>query len=140
MPKFPLHAASGTGVFTDWHRKVIRLARYGCANRPFYHIVVMNSKADPKTPPIEQLGTYDPKVNQYNEKLVSFNSERIMFWLGQGNCDISPPVEEIFGLAGFLPIHPRTYIKAWRNRKDIEKKEKKADDEAAEALNNVQSN
>lgn len=26
----------------------------------------------------------------------------------------------IVGLAGFLPIHPSSYIKAWNNRKDAE--------------------
>ncbi|XP_063977117.1 small ribosomal subunit protein bS16m [Diachasmimorpha longicaudata] len=126
MPRFPLHAASGTGVYTDWHKKVIRLARYGCANRPFFHIVVMPVKLEQRKPPIEQLGTYDPSPNQFNEKLVALNTERIMYWLGQGNVTISEPVEELLGLAGFLPIHPTTYIRAWRARR-------KTDEEAAKA-------
>jgi hypothetical protein len=40
----PLHLASGTGVSSKSRQKVIRFVRYGCANRPFYHIVVMNVK------------------------------------------------------------------------------------------------
>lgn len=95
---------------------------------------------DQKKPPIEQLGTFDPMVNQHNEKLVAFNYERVMFWLGQGNVNISPPVEELFGLAGFLPIHPRTYIRAWRARKTNEENEKKAKEESNNAEKEIQSN
>ncbi|XP_011301346.1 probable 28S ribosomal protein S16, mitochondrial [Fopius arisanus] len=126
MPRFPLHPASGTGVYTQWHDKVIRLARYGCANRPFFHIVIMNPKVEQRKPPIEQLGTYDPSPNQFNEKLVSLNTERLLFWLGQKNVTVSENVEELLGLSGFLPIHPRTFIKAWRSRR-------KNDEEAAKA-------
>lgn len=35
-----LHPASGTGQFFPWSAKIIRFARKGCTNRPFYHIVV----------------------------------------------------------------------------------------------------
>lgn len=35
-----LTPASGTGVFYARAAKIIRLHRKGCANRPFFHIVV----------------------------------------------------------------------------------------------------
>lgn len=35
-----LTPSSGIGVFAANSEKVIRFVRYGCANRPFYHIVV----------------------------------------------------------------------------------------------------
>lgn len=47
--------------------------------------------------PIEQLGTYDPMPNEYHEKLVSLNIERIRYWLGCEKIDISNPVRELFG-------------------------------------------
>ncbi|OAD46931.1 putative 28S ribosomal protein S16, mitochondrial, partial [Eufriesea mexicana] len=115
MPRLPLHPSSGTGYISRWH-KTIRFVRYGCANRPFFHIVVMNTKQGQHKPPIEQLGSYDPMPNKYNEKLVALNFERIQYWLGQG-VSVSKPIAIIFGIAGFFPIHPRTYMKAWRNRK-----------------------
>lgn len=40
MPRLPLHPSSGTGIVTPFI-KSIRLVRYGCTNRPFYHVVVM---------------------------------------------------------------------------------------------------
>ena len=117
MPRLPLHLASGTGCNTPFH-KTIRLVRYGCANRPFFHIVIMDTQKEQRRPPIEQLGTYDPLPNQYNEKLVALNFERIQYWLGQTRIDISKPVAELLGLSGFLPVHPRTHMIAWRKRRD----------------------
>lgn len=56
----------------------------------------MQRRRDQHQPVIEQVGTYDPLVNQYNEKLVSLNFERIRHWIGQG-AHISPPVAELLG-------------------------------------------
>jgi len=36
-----LSPASGIGRFYKHSAKIIRFVRLGCANRPFYHIVVM---------------------------------------------------------------------------------------------------
>ncbi|XP_011502758.1 PREDICTED: probable 28S ribosomal protein S16, mitochondrial [Ceratosolen solmsi marchali] len=121
MPRMPLHLASGTGVSSNYKQKAIRFVRYGCANRPFYHIVVINRKSQQKNCPIEQIGTYDKSTNVHNEKLIAFNYERVQHWIGQGS-KISQPFLELLGLAGMLPIHPKTYINAWRNRTS-EKKE-----------------
>lgn len=43
-----------------------------------------------------------------------------MYWMGQG-AHVSKPILELLGLAGFYPIHPRTYIRSWRNRRAAEK-------------------
>ncbi|XP_060828195.1 small ribosomal subunit protein bS16m [Bombus pascuorum] len=116
MPRLPLHPSSGIGIVNAFYPRSIRFVRYGCANRPFYHIVVMPTKSGQHKPPIEQLGTYDPMPNKYDEKLISLNFERIQYWLGQ-NVTVSKPVAILLGLCGFFPIHPRTYMKAWRNRR-----------------------
>lgn len=47
-------------------------------------------------PVIEQIGTYDPIPNEHNEKLVSFNFERVRYWLGSG-AHLSTPVAELLG-------------------------------------------
>lgn len=54
--------------------------------------------------------------NKYNEKLIALNFERIQYWLGQ-NAEVSKPVAQLLGLVGFFPIHPITYMRAWRNRR-----------------------
>lgn len=76
--------------------------------------------------PIEQVGSYDPCENKHGQKLVAFNFERIQYWLGKGNVTVSTPVEQLLGLCGFFPIHPRTYMTAWRNRRDADLAEEAA--------------
>ncbi|XP_050299601.1 probable 28S ribosomal protein S16, mitochondrial [Anthonomus grandis grandis] len=120
--------ASGTGVYSYCSPKVIRLLRKGCTNRPFYHIVVAVNRAHQSRPVIEQVGTYDPMVNQYNEKLVALNYERIRFWIGNGT-EVSRPVAQLLGLSGFYPIHPTSYMTAWRNREKMEKEVKQQAEE-----------
>ncbi|XP_051171580.1 probable 28S ribosomal protein S16, mitochondrial [Leptopilina boulardi] len=126
MVRTPLHPASGTGVvLKKCAALAIRFVRYGCTNRPFYNIVVMERRLEQRQPPVEQVGSYDKIPNKYNERLLALNFERIMYWIGQG-AHVSRPVLEIFGLAGFYPIHPRTYIHSSRNRKAAEKRRMEA--------------
>jgi small subunit ribosomal protein S16 len=80
------------------------------------------------------VGTYDPMPNAFNQKMVSFNYERIRFWIGKG-AFISDPVAELLGLAGFLPIHPRSYMAAWRARAEERKNAEKNETETAEKSN-----
>lgn len=48
-------------------------------------------------PVIEQVGTYDPMPNERNEKLISFNFERIRYWIGNG-AHVSIPIAELLGM------------------------------------------
>ncbi|EDW02166.1 probable 28S ribosomal protein S16, mitochondrial [Drosophila grimshawi] len=111
-----LSPASGIGRFYKHSAKIIRFVRLGCANRPFYHIVVMERRKNQHQPVIEQVGSYDPMPNESNERLVALNTERIRFWLGKG-AHMSEPAAELLGISGLLPVHPRTYMTAWRNRR-----------------------
>ena len=74
----------------------IRLALYGCANRPFYHIVVMKKHLGRNKPPIEQLGSYDPMPNERDELQIALNFERIKFWMANG-ASLSKPVSKLMG-------------------------------------------
>ncbi|KAM9758992.1 small ribosomal subunit protein bS16m [Menidia menidia] len=96
---------------------VLRLALAGHkqANRPFYRIVAAYNKRARDSKYIEQLGTYDPLPNIYNEKLVSFNFDRIKYWIGCG-AHPTKPVAKLLGLAGFFPLHPMTITEAERRR------------------------
>lgn len=119
-----LSPASGIGRFYKKSAKIIRFARHGCTNRPFFHIVVMERRKNQHQPIIEQVGSYDPLPNEYNERLVALNFERIRHWIGSG-AHVSTPVAELLGIAGFFPIHPRTYMTAWRNRQKLRDEEQK---------------
>ncbi|KAI6174703.1 28S ribosomal protein S16, mitochondrial [Aphelenchoides bicaudatus] len=114
-------------------RPTLALALFGCKNRPFYQIVVFPDKRLGRYYEgniIEQLGTYDPLPNYNNEKLASLNIGRIKYWIGERNARVTVPLLEILGLAGLLPIHPRTYINAREYRKsDAEKAQDAKTDE-----------
>src|ERR671935_1750496 len=61
----------------------IRLARAGAKKRPFYRIVVADSKSPRDGRYIEKLGTYDPLLPKDGER-VKFVEERVKYWLGHG--------------------------------------------------------
>jgi small subunit ribosomal protein S16 len=62
---------------------VIRLARGGAKKRPFFNIVVADSRTRRDGRFIERVGFYNP-VATGGEKRVELNTERVQHWLGQG--------------------------------------------------------
>ena len=62
----------------------IRLSRGGAKKRPFYRIVVADSRAPRDGRFIEKLGTYNPMLNNDDENRVTLKKERIEYWLGVG--------------------------------------------------------
>ena len=61
----------------------IRLARGGSKKRPFYHVVVTNSRNARDGRFIERVGFFNP-IAQGNEERVRLNMERIQYWIGNG--------------------------------------------------------
>jgi len=61
----------------------IRLSRGGSKKRPFYHIVVSNSRSPRDGRYIERVGFYNPKANEGEESL-RINGERIDYWMSNG--------------------------------------------------------
>ncbi|WP_147651439.1 30S ribosomal protein S16 [Vulcaniibacterium gelatinicum] len=61
----------------------IRLTRGGAKKRPFYHIIVTDSRSARDGRNIERLGYYNP-VAAGNDKRVELDVERVKYWLGQG--------------------------------------------------------
>lgn len=59
----------------------IRLRREGAKNRPYYRIVVTDSRSPRDGKFIEIIGTYDPKQTGQNS---SFNVERADYWISMG--------------------------------------------------------
>ncbi len=62
---------------------VIRLARGGAKKRPFYNIVVTDSRKRRDGRFIERVGFYNPKAPEGRESL-RVNVERIKYWEGKG--------------------------------------------------------
>jgi len=62
---------------------VIRLARGGAKNRPFYSIVVTDSRNRRDGRFIERVGFYNPVANEKEER-VRFTLDRLNYWVGTG--------------------------------------------------------
>ena len=61
----------------------IRLSRTGAKKRPFYHIVVTDSRRSRGGRFIERVGYFNP-VATGGETRLQVNSERVNYWLTQG--------------------------------------------------------
>ena len=62
----------------------IRLARAGAKKRPYYHIVVADSRSPRDGRFIEKLGSYNPMLPAEHEDRVKLQAERIQHWVSQG--------------------------------------------------------
>lgn len=59
----------------------IRLTRMGGHKKPFYRVIVADSRARRDGPFIEILGTYDPQKGSPDPKI---DRERVKYWLERG--------------------------------------------------------
>lgn len=62
----------------------IRLARGGSKKRPFYAIVVSDSRMPRDGRFLEKIGTYNPLLPKDSEDRVKMDMERVQHWLGLG--------------------------------------------------------
>lgn len=72
---------------------VIRLARGGAKHRPFYNVVVADSRNPRDGRFIERVGFYDPKAPEGREAL-RVDLERVTHWKGKG-AQLSPTVSRL---------------------------------------------
>lgn len=62
---------------------VIRLARSGAKKRPFYNVVVTDSRNRRDGRFVERIGFYNPVASEKEPGLV-INAERLAYWQGKG--------------------------------------------------------
>ncbi len=80
----------------------IRLSRGGAKKRPFYQIVVADSRSPRDGRFIENLGFFNPMVERDNPDRLRFKRDRLDYWLGQG-AKPSDRVARFLGEAEVLP-------------------------------------
>ena len=76
----------------------IRFKRMGAKKKPFYRVVVADSRAPRDGKFIEELGYYDPMVEPNNIKI---DSEKAQKWLGDG-AQPTDRVKALFKQAGII--------------------------------------
>ncbi len=91
----------------------IRLARGGAKKRPYYSIVVADSRSPRDGRFIERVGTYNPMLDRSHADRVTLKPERIRHWLGVGALP-TDRVARFLGDAGLIdkPAMRETPIKS----------------------------
>ena len=84
----------------------IRLARGGAKKRPFYRIVVADSRSPRDGRYVEVVGTYNPMVASDHPDRVLLKEERIKHWLGVGATP-SDRVAKFCAREGLIEPQPR---------------------------------
>ena len=77
---------------------VIRLARSGAKKRPFFNMVVADSRNRRDGRFIERIGFYNPKAAE-GEKGLVIDAARLAFWQGNG-AQLSPTAARLVKQSG----------------------------------------
>ena len=116
----------------------IRLSRGGAKKRPYYRIVVSDSRSPRDGKYLEQIGTYNPLLAKDNPERVKLNEDRARHWLSVG-AKPSDRVHRFLDKAGILEREARNNPnKGKPGEKAVERAEEKAEklkeaEEAAKA-------
>ncbi|HIP23360.1 MAG TPA: 30S ribosomal protein S16 [Rhodobacteraceae bacterium] len=113
----------------------IRLARGGSKKRPFYRIVVADSRMPRDGRFIEKIGTYNPLLPKDSEERVKIDLDRVKHWMDQG-AQVTDRVSRFLEAAGVIEKKTRSNLKKGAPHKAaVERAEEKAAKvaEAAEA-------
>ena len=107
---------------------VIRMARAGTKKRPFYHIVLADSRSPRDGRFIERLGYYNPLLPKDKEERLKLDLEKVQAWMKKG----AQPSDRVMRFLDKAGVAKRTV----RNNpeKAVPRKERKAKaEEAAKA-------
>ena len=84
----------------------IRMTRHGAKKRPFFHIVVADSRSPRDGRFIEKLGTYNPLLPREHAERIKLDKERIAHWLKVG-AQPSDRVAKFFAQAELMKPRER---------------------------------
>ena len=113
----------------------IRLSRAGAKKRPFYRIVVADSRSPRDGRYIEKIGTYDPLLPRDSAQRVNLEVERAKHWLSQG-AQPTDRVLRFLDAAGLMKREARLNPhkgQPGQKRLDREEAKQKAEEEKAKA-------
>ena len=105
----------------------IRMARAGTKKRPFYHIVVADSRAPRDGRFIERLGYFNPLLPKDKTDRLKLDMDKVKAWIAKG-AQPSDRVMRFLDAAGVAKRQPRN-----NPEKAVPRKERKAKAEAATA-------
>ena len=103
----------------------IRLARAGTKKRPFYHVVVADSRMPRDGRFIERLGYFNPLLPKDKEERIKLDLDKVKAWLAKGAFP-TDRVLRFLDQAGVMKREARS-----NPNRAIPRKERKARAEAA---------
>jgi small subunit ribosomal protein S16 len=107
----------------------IRLSRGGAKKRPYYRIVVANSRSPRDGKYLEQIGTYNPLLAKDDAGRVKLDEDRARYWLGVG-AQATDRVARFLDVAG---IKERVARNNPQKAEPGEKAKERAEERAAKA-------
>ncbi|MCB2090598.1 MAG: 30S ribosomal protein S16 [Alphaproteobacteria bacterium] len=111
----------------------IRLARGGAKKRPYYRVVVADSRSPRDGKYIEKVGTHNPLLPKDHQDRIKLDLERIEFWLSQG-AKPTDRVARFLDAAGVLKREARNNpLKGKPGAKALERIEEQKEKAAAAA-------
>src|SRR3954470_8678020 len=107
----------------------IRLTRGGAKKRPYYRIVVADSRAPRDGRFIEKLGTYNPLLAKDSPERVKLDADRISHWLSVG----AQPSDRVLRFLDAAGIRERTARNNPQKAEPGEKAKERVEQRAAKA-------
>src|SRR6187401_3536121 len=104
---------------------VIRMARAGTKKRPFYHIVVADSRSPRDGRFIERIGHFNPLLPKEKTERLKLDLEKVKGWMKKG-AQPSDRITRFLDAAGIMKRPKRN-----NPEKAIPRKERKAKEEEA---------
>ena len=95
----------------------IRLARGGAKKRPYYRIVVADSRMPRDGRYIEKVGTYDPMLGKDDPNRLRLVEDRIRHWLSVGAL----PSDRVARFLGRAEIAPAPAVPANQTKQHLPK-------------------
>jgi small subunit ribosomal protein S16 len=104
----------------------IRLSRAGAKKRPFYRIVIADSRSPRDGRYIERIGTFNPLLPKDSDERVNLDTDRVKHWLSHGALP-TDRVLRFLDAEGIMKREPRNNPqKAKPGQKRLDREEEKA--------------
>jgi small subunit ribosomal protein S16 len=107
----------------------LRLSRGGSKKRPYYKIVVANSRAPRDGKYLEQVGTYNPLLAKDDANRVRLTEDRVRYWLGVG----AQPTDRVARLLDKAGVKERAATVNPKKGEPGQKAKDRAEDKATKA-------
>ena len=113
----------------------LRLSRGGSKKRPYYKVVVSNSRSPRDGKFLEQVGTYNPLLAKDDANRVRLVEDRVKYWLGVG----AQPTDRVARMLDKAGIQERAATNNPQKAEPGKKAKERAEDKASKAAEAIEA-